>query len=143
MTDSINCHFARCAVKHFMSAHMKRNKLPKGAMPQIVHDYNSNFGNVQALQVTHKRASKKFLPILRVFNNKWHPQEMKNAYQSVFSIHEWKVLSPEEKETYTISDCKACSDKFAAFSNAFPSPRRRGKKPIVVPKRSVSIQRRI
>lgn len=140
MTDSINCNFARCAVKHFMSTRMKRNKLPKGAMPQIVRDYNSNFGNVQALQVTHKLASKKFLPILRLFNNKWHPQESKNAYLSVFSVDEWKVLPPEEKETHTISDCKACCEKFAAFSNAFPSPRRRGKKPIVVSKRCVNIE---
>ena len=140
MTDSINCNFARCAVRHFISARMKRNKFPKGVMPQIVQDYNKIFASIQGLQVTHKVASNKFLPIFRLFNNKWHPQEMKDTFLSVFSLDEWKVLPEEEKATHTVKDCKACSERFVAFSNAFPSPKRRGKKPIAIPKRTTTIE---
>ena len=140
MTDSINCNFARCAVWHFVSARMKRNKFPKGVMPQTVQDYNKHFASIQGLQVTHKVASNKFLPIVRLFNNKWHPQEMKDAFLAVFSLDEWKVLPEEEKATHTVKDCKACSERFVAFSNAFPSPKRRGKKPIAIPKRTATIE---
>ena len=105
---------------------MKRNKFPKGVMPQIVPDYYKIFASFQALQVTHKVASNKFLPIVRLFNNKWHPQQMKDAFHSVFSLDEWKALSEEEKATHTI--------------NSFPSPKRRGKKPIAIPKSTATIE---
>ena len=43
MTDSISCNFARCAVRHLMSAGMKGNIVPKGIMPEIIREYNHNF----------------------------------------------------------------------------------------------------
>ena len=134
MSDSINCNFAHCAVQRCMRAHMKTNKLPRGVMPHIVRDYNGIFSGVPALQVTQKVAATKFLPILKLFNNKWHPQEMRNAYITTFSLDNWKELSEEEKNTHTIQKCVACSEKFAAYTAAFPTPKRRGKKPLVSPK---------
>lgn len=70
-------------------------------MPKIVQNYNCNFTGVQGLQVTYKVAANHFKPICNHFNKKWHPQEMKNAFLSVFSLQPWKALSQEEKETHT------------------------------------------
>ena len=134
MSDSINCNFARCAVQRSMQTHMKTNKLPKGAMPHILRNYNGIFSSVPALQVTHKIAATKFLPILRLFNKKWHPQEMRTAYITTFSLHNWKELSEEETNAHTVRNCTACYEKFATFSAAFPTPKRRGKKPLLPPK---------
>ena len=134
MSDSINCNFARCAVQRSMQTHMKTNKLPKGAMPHILRSYNGIFSSVPALQVTHKIAATKFLPILRLFNKKWHPQEMRTAYITTFSLHNWKELSEEETNAHTVRNCTACYEKFATFSAAFPTPKRRGKKPLLPPK---------
>ena len=119
---------------------MKKNRLQKGVMPQIVRDYNSNSASVPALQVTQKVAAKKFLPILRLFNRKWHPQEMRKAFSTIFSLDEWKALSEEEKNTHTIQNCTVCSEKFTAYSTVFPTPKRRGKKPLPPPKSTTNIQ---
>ena len=100
MSSSINCNFARCAVQHFMSTHMKGNLLQKGKMAEILRDYNRNFASVHGLQVTYGIAAKRFQAICRIFNNKWRPQETKGAYLSVFSVEAWKVLSQEEREKH-------------------------------------------
>ena len=106
---------------------MKTNQLPKGVMPKIVHDYNCHFAIAQALQVTHWTAAKQYLPIIRLFNNKWHPQNMKDVFLSAFSLDTWVTLSEEEKKSHTVKNCKACRENFAGFSNSFPSPKKRGK----------------
>ena len=138
MSSSINCNFVRCAVQHFMSTHMKGNLLQKGKMPDILRDYNRNFSSVHGLQMTYGIAAKRFQAICRIFNNKWHPQETKGAYLSVFSVEAWKVLSQEEREKHTLRESKACSEQFAALNDAFPTSVRR-KKPIAVPKKSKSV----
>ena len=36
MSDSVNCNFARCAVRHFVSAHLTKNHvMPRGALPRV------------------------------------------------------------------------------------------------------------
>ena len=118
---------------------MKGNLLQKGKMPEILRDYNLNFASAHGLQVTYGVAAKRFQAICKIFNNKWHPQETKGAYLSVFSVEAWKVLSQEEREKHTLKDCKACSEQFEALSDAFPTSVRRRKKPIEVPKKSKSV----
>ena len=59
---------------------------------------------------------------------------MRTAYITTFSLHNWKELSEEEKNAHTVRNCTACYEKFATFSAAFPTPKRRGKKPLLPPK---------
>ena len=132
MNDSISCNFARCAVRHFIRAHMNEKLLPRGKMPEITLDYNHNFASVQGLQVTYGVAVKRFQAINKLFNKKWHPQQMKEAYLSVFSIDAWKIMSQEEREKHTLKECKVCKDKFAIRNNAFAVHVKRGKKPIAL-----------
>ena len=81
MSDSVNCNFARCAVRHFVSAHLTKNHvLPRGAQPHIVREYNSHFANESSLQVKYSVASKRFTTITKCFNEKWHPKEKQKAY---------------------------------------------------------------
>lgn len=137
MSDSINCNFARCAVRHFMHMHMtKGNILPKGVMPQIVREYNHHFSTEKGFQVSYSLASRRFPAICKLFHNKWHPKDMKGAYLTVFSTEAWKALSQEEQDEHTLRECKACQDKFAEFSKAFPVPTRRGKKQSLSPKQT-------
>ena len=80
MSDSVNCNFARCAVRHFVSAHFTKNHvLPRGALPHIVREYNSHFANESSLQVTYSVASKRFTTITKCFNEKWHPKEKRET----------------------------------------------------------------
>ena len=106
---------------------------------KLFFKYNCHFSSVKGLHVTHKVATKKFLPLLRIFNNKLHPQSMKSAYVSIFTIDKWKALPEEEKQIHTIRNCEVCNKKYVVFSKAFPSPKRRGKKPVVVPKSTATI----
>ena len=119
---------------------MNGKLLPRGKMPEITCDYNHNFASVQGLQVSYGVAVKRFQAINKLFNRKWHPQQMKEAYLSVFSIDTWKTLSQEEREKHTLKECKVCNEKFAILNNAFPAHVKRGKKPIAVPKKVVQIE---
>lgn len=122
MSESINCNFARCAVRYCTSVHMKGKLLPKGKIPEIMRDYNTIFTCAEGLQVTYGLAAKRFPTINRLFNNKWHTQQMKGAYLSVFSTEAWSVLPPEERAKHTLKECRACMDKFSTLSNTFPIP---------------------
>ena len=53
---------------------------------------------------------------------------------TTFSLSNWRELSEEEKSTHTIQNCTTCRENFAAYSAAFPTPKRRGKKPLLPPK---------
>ena len=76
MSESLNCNFARCAIRHFVCAHLTKNHiLPRGALPAIVRKYNTHFTNETNLQVYYILASKWFVTVSKRFNDKWHPQE--------------------------------------------------------------------
>ncbi len=114
MSDSINCNFARCAVRHFTSAHFtKTNVLPRGSMPQRARKYNEHFTNDKGLQAKYSLASKRFVVICRLFNNRWESQKSREAYLSAFSIDAWKALKPRGKGT-------THSDKVQGMSRALP-----------------------
>ena len=71
MSTAVQCNFARCAVRHIVSAHFTNNhKLPKGALPQIVREYNSHFANEINLQMKYSTASKHFMTVTKRFNDK-------------------------------------------------------------------------
>ena len=134
MSDSINCNFARCAVRHYMNQRMKETKFPKGVMPEIVRDYNHTFADIQPLQVTYKVATHRFEAIRRLFNLKWHPQEEKSEFISAFNLEAWRALSKEDKEAHTLKECNACAERFTDLNNSFPSASRKRKVIKAVPK---------
>ena len=68
-------------------------------------------------------ALRKFLPIARLFSQKWHPTELRPHYLQTFSIEEWKHLDTEEQAKHTLRDCDVCKTKYQDLSNAFPSGR--------------------
>ena len=81
MSDSINCNYARCAVRHFSKKYMtKAFTFPKGTMPLVLRDYNQHFGDNETFHMKYSLASKRFPAICCLFNNKWHPKEMLQKY---------------------------------------------------------------
>ena len=44
------------------------------------------------------------------------------------------MLSQEEKETHSVKQCKACREKYSVLTEVFPTPRRRRKTPVAVPR---------
>ena len=134
MSDSVNCNFARCAVRHFVSAHLTKNHvLPRGALPHIVRKYNSHFANESSLQVKYSVASKRFTTITKCFNEKWHPKEMRETYIFNFNNEAWKSLSQAEKDKHTLSGCKACQEKYPEVVNTFPKLAKHRKKRVALP----------
>ena len=107
MSDSLNCNFARCAIRHFVCAHFTKNHiLPRGALPTIVREYNTHFTNETNLQVNYALASKRFVTISKRFNDKWHPQENRDTFLSTFNTEVWQSLSQDERDRHTLADCK-------------------------------------
>ena len=116
----VNLNFARCAVRHFVSAHLTKNHvLPRGALPHTVREYNSHFANESSLQVKYSVASKRFMTITKCFNEKWHPKEKRETYIFTFNNEAWKSLSQAEKDKHTLSGCKACQKKYPEVVNTF------------------------
>ena len=68
-------------------------------------------------------ASKKFLPITRLFSQKWHPNELRPHYLQTFSMEEWEHLDSEEQAKHTLCNCDICKTKYQDLSKAFPSGR--------------------
>ena len=103
MSDSVNCNFARCAVRHFVSAHLTKNHvLPRGALPNIVREYNSHFANESSLQVKYSVASKRFTTITKCFNEKWHPKEKRETkFIYLLSTMKHVNLSHKQRKTNT------------------------------------------
>ena len=98
MSNLISCNFARCAVRHLLGQHMKRARLQKGVMPDIVRVYNLHFENTQQLQVTCKLALKRFPTICRILNKKWSPQENRETFLTTSSLEAWSALPQKDKE---------------------------------------------
>ena len=66
MTTAVQCNFARCAIKQFVSGHYTKNhKLKYGALPQVVREYNNHFANETNLQVKYTTASKHFVAVAK------------------------------------------------------------------------------
>lgn len=133
MTDSINCKYARCGVHSCINNNMVPKKLPRGGISAVVREYNDTFKGFQAIKVTPKVASNKFLAIFRAFSRKWHPQSMKSIYMNTFGVENWNNVPEEEKSRHSIQNCTICSEMTSECSKAFPTPVRRGRKIIVRP----------
>ena len=130
MSESIQCNFARCAVRYFMSAQLtKRNQLPRGKMPVVIRNYNKHFTAEDNLQVSCSQASKKFPVICKLFSNKWNPKELRESYISAFGIEAWSALTADEKAKHTLQRCSACLESYPSLSAAFPTPRRKAVRP--------------
>ena len=109
MTESINCNFARVAIRHFSSKYLPKScHFPKGSIPKILADYNNHFVDNENLRETYSRASKKFPTIYRIFNCRWHPTEKREEYLATFSVAAWQRLLPEEKQQHSLQRCKPC-----------------------------------
>jgi hypothetical protein len=116
MSDSLNCNFARCAIRHFVCAHFTKNHiLPKGVLPTctIVREYNTHFTNETNLQVNYALASKRFVTINKCFNDEWHPQENRDTFLSTFNTEVWQSLSQDERDRHTLADCKECQKQIS------------------------------
>lgn len=115
MSESVNCNFARCAVRHFVSSHLTKNHfLPRGA---ILQKYNTHFAS---MQVRYNVASKRFTTISKRFNDKWCPQKKREEYLLTFNIEAWQTLSQEEKEKHTLSRTYQCFAKHGKKRVAIP-----------------------
>ena len=126
MSESIECNFARCAVRRVMSAKLnKRNQLPRGIMPAVIREYNQYFAEEEDLRVSCSQASKKFPVICKLFANKWNPKELRESYLSEFSSETWSTLTAEEKAKHTLKKCSACKENYPDLSAAFPTPQRK------------------
>ena len=110
MSESINCNFARCAVRDICAKHIT-TELPRGKLPPIVREYNTCFSSEKQLQVSYSMASKCFTAIRKLFNRKWHPQEMREAYLHAFNIEAWKALTQAQKQEHTLTNCEVCQTK--------------------------------
>ena len=107
---------------------IKQGQLPKGSYSKILHDYNEHFSESPALKTTYTVASKKFLPITRIFTNKWNPQESKIDFMSTFSVQEWIKLDSSAKATHTLRACSACTTIHESASQSFPNGSKSHKK---------------
>ena len=58
--------------------------------------------------------------ILSMFAKKWVPTTTRVAYETHFSLKNWKALSASEKEEHTLSSCVACSRNSKDLQKAFP-----------------------
>ena len=132
MGESINCNYARVAIRHFSSTHLPKScRFPKGSISKILADYNNHFVDNESLRETYSRASKKFPAICQNFNLRWHPAEKREEYLATFSVVSWLKLSPEEKQQHSLQSCKACGTQYQTLSSAFPSKRIIKKKPVI------------
>lgn len=127
MNKAISCNYARSAIHHFTTKYITKNqRLPKGSVSKILHDYNQHFANNPNLKTTYTIVSKKFLQITRLFSNKWHPREARDEFITTFSTR-WDRLDPTEKSSHTLRECKICKEKYQSLSQSFPAPQRTNK----------------
>ena len=63
-----------------------------------------------------------FLLILTntIFAKKWVPMTTRVAYETHFSLKNWKALSASKKEEHTLSSCVACSRNSKDLQKALP-----------------------
>ncbi len=129
---TINCNFARTSMYSFTKKYMtKQNKLPRGSLPKIMHDYNSEFVNHPQLKVTYAFANKKFLAITRAFSNRWHPCNSKLTYLRTFYVTEWNKLEKDEQECHTLHNCRICTQEYPEMSKCFPGQKIKTKVPLI------------
>ena len=128
MSQTINCNYARTAVRAFTCKQRKwKNHLSDGAMQTVLHNYNEAFKQSPKLQATPEMACRRFRDIANIFNRKWNPANSRQKYLQTFSTHSWLKLADQEKQQHTLSNCEACSQIYPVLNKAFPAMRKRQK----------------
>lgn len=128
MSQTINCSFARAAVRKCFQKHRKNKKLPAGALQAAVDDYNEHYNSCPSFQLDYKSASKAFPSIDKIFLRKWNPPTTRIKYLESFSPDSWKQLSSVQQQEHTLRNCRACQKHHLA--QAFPSFKGRTKKKV-------------
>ena len=122
MSQTINCSFARAAVRKCFQKHRKNKKLPAGALQAAVDDYNEHFNSCPSFQLDYESASKAFPSIDKIFLRKWNPPTARIKYLELLSnFHQFSNKS-------TLRNCRACQKHHLA--QAFPSFKGRTKKKV-------------
>ena len=132
MGESINCNYARAAIRYYISKHSPSGCcLPKGSMTKVLADYNRHFAKYPNLKEKYSRALKKFPAICSLFNHRWHPNTACDEYLATFSLTAWGKLSSAEKQQHTLENCQACQTQFPGLSAAFLCKQVKKKKPLI------------
>jgi len=54
------------------------------------------------------------------FNTKWYPHAKRKEYLATFSTLAWKNLPPGQQPEHSLSNCRACAEKYGELQQAFP-----------------------
>ncbi len=104
MTCTVNCAFARVAVRQLVAKHSPRTT----TRWQVLNDFTTQFKH---FMIDLSTAKKRFPLVNKV------PDDAKHTYLSTFSIKCW----PEsEKKHHTLRDCKACQSFYGNLPSLFP-----------------------
>ena len=123
-SSAVNCGYARVAIRELTPCKRAVNKeerqeefqklfgLPTYSIP--INYYHEPSKNRPSAFNKHADA------VVDGFARKWHPSEARGEYVKVFSIENWKRLSPEQQSKHTLKSCVACYDNHYGNQLLFP-----------------------